>query len=612
MLAVGIGIAAWFLLQSPPTLAFGQRDWVVVGDLHNLTGDPRFNQSLETALHISLEQSQYVNVLPELSVQQTLQRMERNPDKTPVNRAIGSEIALRDGARALILPTLAEVGGRVRVTAEVVDPNTQTTVYSVSADGNGAQSVLPSLDNVSKQLRGKLGEALAMVSKESQPLDKVATSNLDALRAYSLGTRAYNNADLKAAEEFFDQALRIDPHFALSHIGLAKIFETENQSAKAMQEIHIAQADRARLSARDALYVDAMEASYSSPNQALDKWKLLTSIYPDYFPALGTYAYFLWNYANDFAQAIPYLKQSSSPKNPRRATSEYLLGALYVENERYADALHAFADSVSDGAHLQNAFFASAYAAQRKFKDADAILVRGKRSGTTSFDVIDSGIIVAIAVDQGNWQQANTVLRSAQARSSALGPSFAGLYTGMGLSLHAMNGASSKSQLAALADYISNEQNALVSADSSARTELKFQVILAAYLAAHAGDVKLAKRALATSGPASEVDTPVLDNLRQVARAEIARASGNPLQAISTLKSLLDGSELYITHVALMDAYASVNDSVSALNEARWLSSHRGRAYVESNLQQMLTPFNVAAADIAARRLVQAENAKRK
>jgi len=129
MLAIGVGFGVWFLLQSPPTLAFAQRDWVVVGDLRNLTGDPRFDQSVDTALHISLEQSQYVNVLPELSVQQTLQRMERNPDKTKVTRAIGSEIALRDGARALILPTLAEVGGRVRVTAEVIDPSTQTTVY---------------------------------------------------------------------------------------------------------------------------------------------------------------------------------------------------------------------------------------------------------------------------------------------------------------------------------------------------------------------------------------------------------------------------------------------------------------------------------------------------
>ena len=42
---------------------------------------------------------------------------------------------MRDGARAVILPTVSEVGGRVRVSAEVIDPHTQTTVYAESADG---------------------------------------------------------------------------------------------------------------------------------------------------------------------------------------------------------------------------------------------------------------------------------------------------------------------------------------------------------------------------------------------------------------------------------------------------------------------------------------------
>ena len=51
--------------------------------------------------------------------------------------------------------------------------------------------MLPSLDKVNQKLRVRLGEALATVSNESQPLDKVATKNLDALRAYSLGERAY-------------------------------------------------------------------------------------------------------------------------------------------------------------------------------------------------------------------------------------------------------------------------------------------------------------------------------------------------------------------------------------------------------------------------------------
>jgi len=606
MLVIGIGFGVWFLLQSPPTLAFAKRDWVVVGDLRNLTSDPRFDQSLDTALHISLEQSQYVNVLPELSVQQTLQRMERNPDKTKVTRAIGSEIALRDGARALILPTLAEVGGRVRVTAEVVDPNTQTTVYSVSADGTGAQSVLPSVDSVSEQLRGKLGEALAMVSKESQPLDKVATSNLDALRAYSLGARAYNDVDLKSTEAFCDQALRIDPHFALAHILLAKIFDAEDQPAKAMQELRAAQADRARLSARDALYVDAWIASYVSPRKGLEKWKLMASIYPDYFPGLGTYAYFLWGHANRFDQAIPLLKESASTKNPHRATSEYLLGAAYIEAGKYEDALHSFAQSIVDGAHYQNAYYASAYAAQRKFQDAVKVLKQGKLSGTGSFDISVASTRIAMALDQGNTQEADAILKSTQAQATSLGPRFVGRYEGMGLSVHALDGTSAKSQLAALADYIGNEHKALANADFGDRGELKFQIVLAAYLAARAGDVELAKEALADAGAASDADTPVLDNMLQVAQAEIARASGHAQRAISILKPLLDGSELYITHLALMDAEDDAHDQSGAMNQARWLSAHRGQAYMEENAQQMLTSFNVAAANIAARRVAHA------
>jgi putative peptide modification system cyclase len=609
MLAIGIGFGVWFLLQSPPTLAFAKRDWVVVGDLHNLTGDPRFNQSLETALHISLEQSQYVNVLPELSVQQTLQRMQRNPDKTPVNRAIGSEIALRDGARALILPTLAEVGGRVRVTAEVVDPNTQTTVYSVSADGVGAQSVLPSLDNVSKQLRGKLGEALAMVTKESQPLAQVATSNLDALRAYSLGQKAYDTQDLKGASEYFTQAIRIDPHFALAHLDLAKIFISYDQPANAMREIRAAEADRGRLTARDALYVDAMEASYVAPKQALEKWKLLATIYPDFFSGLNTYAYFLWVYANRFEQAIPLLKQSDSDKNPRRTASEYLLGAMYVESEDYRNALRSFESAINDGAHYQNAYYASAYAAQRKFPDAAKVLEQGKLSGTASFDISVASTRMAMALDQGNAQEANAILKSTQAQAASLGPRFVGRYEAVGLSLHALDGSSAKSQLAALADYIGHEQKTLANADFGDRAELKFQIVLAAYLSAHAGDVKLAKDALADVA-ASDSDTPVLDNLRQVAQAEIARASGNARQSISMLKPLLDGSELYITHVALMDAYGDAHDPVSAMREARWLSSHRGQAYMEENAQKMLTPFNVAMAKIAVRHVAQAPGVK--
>lgn len=125
-----VALPAWYLTRPAPAIAFAQRDWVVLGDLKNLTGQPVFDESLQAAFRIGLEQSRYVNVVPELQVNAALQRMERDPAATTVDRATGSEIALREGARALVLPTIAEVGGRVRLTAEIIDPHTQASVYS--------------------------------------------------------------------------------------------------------------------------------------------------------------------------------------------------------------------------------------------------------------------------------------------------------------------------------------------------------------------------------------------------------------------------------------------------------------------------------------------------
>lgn len=130
LLVTTVCVAIWFFTRAEPAIAFAERDWVVVGDLRNLTGNTVLDNSLEQALRISLEQSRYVNVLSDMKMRDTVTRMKRDPDRVVVDRAIASEIAIRDGASAVILPTVAEIGGKLRLSVELVDPRTQTTVYS--------------------------------------------------------------------------------------------------------------------------------------------------------------------------------------------------------------------------------------------------------------------------------------------------------------------------------------------------------------------------------------------------------------------------------------------------------------------------------------------------
>ena len=200
-LLAALGLGTWWATRPQPAIAFASRDWVVVADLRNLTGNRAYDDAVETALHVALEQSRHVNVVADARVDEALRAMRRDPVTARVDRAVASEIAMRDGARAVLLPTVATVGGQLRMTLEVVDPATQTTVFTETATGRGPDALVEAVGEASDALRQRLGEAMASVQASSVPLDKATTASVDALRAFSLGQAAYARQDLPVAEQ---------------------------------------------------------------------------------------------------------------------------------------------------------------------------------------------------------------------------------------------------------------------------------------------------------------------------------------------------------------------------------------------------------------------------
>jgi putative peptide modification system cyclase len=589
-----VGLPLWYLFRPEPAIAFAKRDWIVVGSLKNLTDDSSFDDSLQTAFRIGLEQSRYVNVLSDLKARETVELMQRDPEHTDVDRTIGSEVAIRNGARALVLPTVAEIGGRVRVTAEVVDPDTQTTVWSESADGVGEASVLPSLDTVNRKLRVRLGEALATVAAESQPLDKVATKNLDALRAYSLGERAYTgNPD--EALLLFRQALKLDPQFALAHLSIARIYTSTGKDADAIRELEAALALREHLPVRDAMYVEALRASFGAPRPALEQWKLVAKLYPDFFAAQGTYAYFAWELGNLYEQVLDNAKVAASSKNPHPDAGVLLLGTLYLGLERYDEALREF-ESFNWAPGTPIGFHASAFAALRRYDEAEALF---NRANPDSNDPEAARLRATIAVDRGRWNEARDAIRNAKAQPN-LPSTLSRQLNVMDLSLGAIEAKDSPAFARALDDAVKREQSEPASISLAEQSATQFRILFAAYLGAKVGDVGHARGALAaTTSMTHDANYPVLVDLRQVAEAQLALAEHRPSDAIAALAKRIDGTELYVTHIVLKDAYAASAKPVEALKEATWLASHRGRAYTEFGAEWIMAPFDVAEANLA-------------
>ena len=600
VLIAAIAVPAYIFVRSPPAIAFANRDWVVVGDLNNLTGEATFNDSVQSAFRIGLEQSRYVNVLSDLKMRDTLALMQRDAN-TRVDRAIGSEVAIREGARALVLPTLAEIGGRVRFTAEVVDPHTQATVYTESADGTGANSVLPSLDQVGQKLRLRLGEALAVVSKESVPLDRAATKNLDALRAYSVAQQAYGAEHFHESVALFKQALTIDPGFALARANLARSLVMLGNKDEAIRELDVAAKNGDRLTPREVLYIEAWRLTLTgTPRDALEKLRLLAKLYPDFFTGDSLYAYFSFELANrSDADVISAAQRAAAPQNPHPVPNDFLLGILYLSNEQYDRAIRKFGD-IDSKTGTKHYAVSLAYAAKREFDKAQAVLAQTTPADTSAADLQRFELMIALAVDRGDLADVWKKLAEAKAAAAKDDPHQLTQYSGLELALRLLLEPTAL-PAGSLADY-ANGLRLSLGKPSAYRSDLQFRMLLAAYLAARSGQPDLAKQLVDNVGsePASG-DFPLLTNMLAVAQAQILLAAGKADQAIRRLRPVVDGTELYVVHAIMKDANASAGDSASVRHENEWLAAHRGRAYTEAS---GLAPMNIALADISERQLI--------
>lgn len=260
-LAAGLGLAtaagAWYWARvSSPALAFRERDWILIADFDNLTGDAVFDRSLRLALEVGIAQSSYVNVFPPHSVQAVLQRMRREPG-TRLDEPLAAEIAVREGLRAVLACSIAKVGDTYMISARLVDPQTRAAVLTESVQARGRDEVLPGLDELSRRLRRRLGESLAAIEQAGVPLPHATTRSLDALKLYadSLGPGADTPRD-----ELLRQAIKLDPDFALAHAELGRRLYLESDRARREQaEVHLKKALALldRLTERERLWIQA-------------------------------------------------------------------------------------------------------------------------------------------------------------------------------------------------------------------------------------------------------------------------------------------------------------------------------------------------------------------
>lgn len=596
LLLAALAVSGWFLTRPQPAIAFTERDWVVVGDMRNLTGDARLDDALEQAFRISLEQSRYVNLLSDLKVRDTLGRMQRKPDAR-IDRNLGSEIALRDGARALLLPTVAEVGGRLRVSAEVIDPHTQTTVYAVSADGKGIASALGSIDEVSDQLREKLGEAMQNVQQTSVPLPNVATPSLDALKAFAVARNIVNTTgDRAQALGLYRRALQLDPQFALAHADMARLYASEGKPELAAAEWRKALAIPQRLSAQERQWIELMLLQHSAPEHYFRKAEEYLALYPDDYRTIGRLATNAWHQRNDFRAAEALNRRALARQNEGATRARYVLGILLLGQDRLDAALAEFRASRAAGFTAWAAYHAFTLELRGQPAEADRVYLASTvgRQGWQGEDAVVIWTLRrqpgrALAAAQAWRQQAKAdddVLE--MLRAQAAGASVAVL-AGQG---------DASGQLQALLTELEVKAAKADAVYPPFSTELR---LYAGLLAAYRGDRAGVDAALRSTRASSVLrDYPTVAQLQQVLLAEQERLAGDAKAATARLTPLAkQDTALVAVHWALLRAAQAAGDTALADAQQQWLHGHPGRSIAESSTSEVLWFFNAGLLDAA-------------
>jgi tetratricopeptide (TPR) repeat protein len=334
-----------FTFSGSTDTPFKKRDWIVITDFENTTGDPVFDKSLYTAFCLTTSQSRYINILPRQRMMEALSRMELSKD-TFIDDNTGREIAARENVDIYIVPGISEAGGRYVVTAKVQDTETGDILKSEVLYAEDMNEILLKIDALSKKIRRGLGESRYSISTQDKPLSRVTTSSLEALKLFSLGIEKHYQLDFKGAREYYESALRADTGFTAAKASLGNILIEQFDSEKGKELLHQAVRSVDNLTDKEKYGILGFYEIHVENNlpKGIEYTKRLTDLYPD-DPAYRNNLGYYYQLSKQYEEAATEYKAALAI-NPKQALTYGGLLWLYLTNIGNIDSAMVWAEKM--------------------------------------------------------------------------------------------------------------------------------------------------------------------------------------------------------------------------------------------------------------------------
>lgn len=280
ILAVALVVGGW-MLRPHKAQVLTDKDTIVLADFTNTTGDSVFEGTLRQGLSVQLEQSPFLSIISDQRIQQTLQMMNQKPD-TKLTPQIARELCQRTAGASVLDGSIAQIGTQYLLTVKAVNCVSGETLASAEVQASDKNHVLDALGKTASEIRTQLGESLITVQKFDTPLEQATTPSLEALRAYSLGIKTWEEKGDSEAVPSFKRAIELDPNFGMAYLALAMNYYNLTQTSLANQTMNKAFELRDRVSERerDRISAEFYAVGPGDAEKAIQAYKLWAQSFP--------------------------------------------------------------------------------------------------------------------------------------------------------------------------------------------------------------------------------------------------------------------------------------------------------------------------------------------
>jgi len=272
------GGGVWYASTRPRLVLVGRQRLVVNGFRPREWARAGFLRDL---LITALRQSPLVTVVGDNRLLAVLGAMKL-PATLPVERAHLLAAAARDRIAMAIEGTVEEAGEGIRLLMQVFLPQQPSPAIEVREQAPDAAQMVRMVDRLATQLRREFGESDTSLRAAHTPLEQVTSRSPEAVELHFRGIQTYEKGSAEGAQAFFDQAVNIDPQFALAHLWRGLSFAARAKAASAIPSYERAFALRNRVTERERLWIEGRYYNIVGDYQAsLQACRRLTTLYPE-------------------------------------------------------------------------------------------------------------------------------------------------------------------------------------------------------------------------------------------------------------------------------------------------------------------------------------------